>query len=50
MDAQRSRALAEARRERLDRSVPGGADGVLAGIRETPDAARLLSNWVRLLR
>ncbi len=47
MDAERSRALAEARRDRLDRSAPGGHAAVLASIRETPGAERTLLNWAR---
>jgi len=46
MDAERSRALTEIRRERLDRQAPGGARQVLASIRESPDAERVLLNWL----
>ncbi len=46
MDAARSRALAELRRERLDRQAPGGARHVLASIRLSPDAERVISNWL----
>ena len=46
MDAERSRVLAEIRRERLDRQAPGGARHVLASIRVTRDAERVLTNWV----
>jgi GMP synthase (glutamine-hydrolysing) len=46
MDAERSRLLAEIRRERLDRQAPGGARQVLASIRASPDAERLLDNWL----
>jgi GMP synthase (glutamine-hydrolysing) len=46
MDAERSRALAEARRERLDRHAPGGSARVLASIRASPYGERVLSNWL----
>lgn len=46
MDAERSRLLAEVRHERLDQQAPGGARHVLASIRVTPDAERVLSNWI----
>jgi GMP synthase (glutamine-hydrolysing) len=46
MDAERSLLLAELRRERLDRQAPGGARAVLASIRPSPDAERVLLNWV----
>jgi GMP synthase (glutamine-hydrolysing) len=46
MDAERSRALAEVRRERLDRQAPGGSHAVLASIRKSPDGARMLANWL----
>ncbi len=46
MDAARSRALNEGRRALLDRTAPGGAAAVLGSIRETPHAARVLSNWL----
>jgi GMP synthase-like glutamine amidotransferase len=46
MDAERSRALAEIRRERLDRQAPGGARQVLASIRVSPYGERVLSNWL----
>lgn len=45
MAAAHSRALAEARRERLDRTQPGGAEGVISSIQPTPDAERLLVSW-----
>ena len=44
--ASRCRAFAEAEREWLERARPGLAGEVLAGIRETPEASRLLANWV----
>jgi GMP synthase (glutamine-hydrolysing) len=47
MDAARSRRLAEARRERLDAQAPGGAAAVLASVRATPEAERILHNWTR---
>jgi GMP synthase (glutamine-hydrolysing) len=46
IDAPLARFLAERGRARLDREVPGGAAGVLAGIRETPAAASILDRWV----
>jgi GMP synthase (glutamine-hydrolysing) len=46
MDAERSRALAELRRERLDRQTPGGARHVLASLRVSPDAERVIANWL----
>ncbi len=46
MDAARSRALAEARRSRLDQTAPGGAAAVLSSIRETSQATRCLHQWV----
>jgi len=46
MDADRSRALAEIRRERLDRQSPGGSRQVLASIRASPDGERVISNWL----
>jgi GMP synthase (glutamine-hydrolysing) len=46
MDAERSRLLAEVRRERLDQQAPGGARLVLASIRVTPDGERVLVNWL----
>jgi GMP synthase (glutamine-hydrolysing) len=46
MDAVRSRALAEARRQRLDETAPGGAVAVLSSIRETSQATRCLHHWV----
>jgi len=45
-DAERSRLLAEVRRERLDREAPGGAAAVRSSIRETPDATSLLGRWL----
>ena len=45
-DAERSRLLAEVRRERLDLQAPGGAAAVLGSIRETPDATSLLGRWL----
>jgi GMP synthase (glutamine-hydrolysing) len=47
MDAEHSRALAEARRDRLDADAPGGARAVLASIRPAPMGTRVLSNWLR---
>jgi GMP synthase (glutamine-hydrolysing) len=46
MDADRSRTLAELRRERLDRQTPGGARHVLASIRVSQDAERVIGNWL----
>jgi GMP synthase (glutamine-hydrolysing) len=46
MDAAISRAYAAARRERYDVQCPGGAAAVVASIRETPEASRLLVRWV----
>jgi GMP synthase (glutamine-hydrolysing) len=46
MDAERSTAYVSSRRERYDAQCPGGAQGVLASIRETPHATRVLENWV----
>ena len=46
MDADRSRTLAELRRERLDQQTPGGARHVLASIRVTQDAERVIGNWL----
>jgi GMP synthase (glutamine-hydrolysing) len=46
MDAERSRALAEIRRERLDRQAPGGSRHVLSSIRISPYGERVLSNWL----
>jgi GMP synthase (glutamine-hydrolysing) len=46
MDAAISRAYGASRRELYDAQCPGGADAVLASIRETPEASRLLDNWV----
>jgi GMP synthase (glutamine-hydrolysing) len=45
-DADRSRLLAEVRRERLDLQAPGGAAAVRASIRDTPDATSLLGRWL----
>ncbi len=45
MDAARSRTLAEIRRAKLDAQCPGGAEAVLASIRLTPEAPRILANW-----
>ncbi|HEX7623651.1 MAG TPA: gamma-glutamyl-gamma-aminobutyrate hydrolase family protein [Anaeromyxobacteraceae bacterium] len=45
-DAERSRLLAEVRRERLDLQAPGGAAAVRASIRDTPDATSLLGRWL----
>lgn len=46
IDAPLARSLAERGRARLDREAPGGAEAVLAGIRETPESASLLDRWV----
>lgn len=46
MTEETSRLLALARRERLDRTVPGGAGAVLASLRPTPEAARILEKWL----
>jgi GMP synthase (glutamine-hydrolysing) len=46
MDAERSRLLAEARRERLDAQAPGGSRAVLASISVTPQGERVLTNWL----
>jgi GMP synthase (glutamine-hydrolysing) len=46
MTEETSRLLALARRERLDRTVPGGSAAVLASLRPTPEAARILEKWV----
>ena len=46
MDAERSRLLAEVRRERLDHQAPGGFRHVVASIRVSPDAGRVLHNWL----
>lgn len=45
MDAERSRAYAASRRERYDAQCPGGWSEVVASIRESPDAPRVLDNW-----
>ena len=45
-DAERSRLLAEVRRERLDQQAPGGAAAVQSSIRETPEATSLLGRWL----
>jgi GMP synthase (glutamine-hydrolysing) len=45
-DAARARAFAEAERAWLDAARPGLADEALGSIRETPEAARVISNWV----
>jgi GMP synthase (glutamine-hydrolysing) len=47
LDAPRTRAMIEADREWLDGERPGLADAAIAGIRETPEAERLLASWVR---
>jgi GMP synthase (glutamine-hydrolysing) len=39
------RCLVERDRGAVEAHVPGGAEAVLASIRETPDAARVLHNW-----
>jgi GMP synthase (glutamine-hydrolysing) len=46
MDAERSRLLAEDRRELLDEEAPGGAVAVLASIQVTREAERCLVNWL----
>ena len=46
-DAERARALCEEERPALEQVRPGLADRALASIRPTPDAERVLSNWVR---
>jgi GMP synthase (glutamine-hydrolysing) len=46
MDAERSLALAEVRRERLDRQAPGGSVAVFASIRVSPEGGRVLTNWL----
>ncbi len=46
MDAVRLRALAESRRDLLDRTVPGGSAAVLSSIRETSQATRCLHHWM----
>jgi GMP synthase (glutamine-hydrolysing) len=46
MDEARSRAYGEVRRARYDAQCPGGAEAVMASLRETPDAARVLDNWL----
>jgi GMP synthase-like glutamine amidotransferase len=44
------RFLAEKDADLLDRSAPGGASGVRASIRDTPEAEGVLHNWaVRLV-
>jgi GMP synthase (glutamine-hydrolysing) len=45
-DATRARAVAEAERVWLEAARPGLADEVLGSIRETPEAARVVANWV----
>lgn len=45
-DAERSRAMLEACRSWLDGAGPGFADAALASIRETPEASRVLGNWL----
>jgi GMP synthase (glutamine-hydrolysing) len=45
-NAARTRAFVEADRAWLDRVRPGRAEEALASIRETPEAARVLVNWV----
>ena len=47
-DASRSRALFRETRASLEASRPGLADAALASIRDTPDAERILANWVRV--
>lgn len=47
-DASRSRVLFRESRASLDAARPGLADAALASIRETPDAERILANWVRV--
>jgi GMP synthase (glutamine-hydrolysing) len=45
-DAARGRAFAEAERAWLDAARAGLADEALRSIRETPEAARVVANWV----
>jgi GMP synthase (glutamine-hydrolysing) len=45
MDADRSRAYGETRRQRYDEQCPGGWAAVMGSIRETPEASRILDNW-----
>jgi len=47
MDADRSRAYGETRRERYDAQCPGGWAAVMGSIRETPEASRVLDNWAK---
>ncbi len=44
--AERNRAFVEAERTGLEAARPGLADAALASIRETPEAARVLANWL----
>ena len=46
MDADRSRGYGATRRERYEAQCPGGWQSVMDSIRETPDASRVLDNWV----
>jgi GMP synthase (glutamine-hydrolysing) len=45
-DAARARAFAEAERDWLEAARPGLADAALRSIRPTPEATRVLVNWV----
>jgi GMP synthase (glutamine-hydrolysing) len=47
-DALRSRALCREGRAALEAARPGLADAALATIRDTPEAERILANWVRV--
>jgi GMP synthase (glutamine-hydrolysing) len=44
--AERNRAFVEAERESLEAARPGLFGAALRSIRETPEAARVLTNWV----
>jgi GMP synthase (glutamine-hydrolysing) len=46
-DAARNRVICQETRAALDAARPGLGDAALASIRETPEAERLLGNWVR---
>ncbi len=46
LDAERTRALADADRAWLDAARPGLAGAALASIRETPEASRVIANWL----
>jgi len=45
IDARVMRCLVERDRRVVEAHAPGGAEPVLASIRETPEAARVLHNW-----